>query len=168
MSNLLTSLSSAANSMNAYEQAMEVVQNDTVNANTAGFVSQSVNFAALPFDVNGAQSGGVEVAGVISSRDEYAETNVQIQQTAANYSSTLSSVLSNVQPVFDLQNTTGIAGSLNTLFSAFSSLSTTPNDATARETVITDASSVASAFSTAATGLATAASTVNTDTQNTV
>ncbi len=168
MSNLLTSLSSAANSMNAYEQAMGVVENDTVNSNTPGFVSQSVNFAALPFDVNGAQSGGVEVAGVISSRDEYAETNVQIQQTAANYSSTVSSVLSNVQPLFDLQNTTGIAGSLNTLFSAFSALSTTPNDSTARETVLTDASSVASAFSTVATGLATAASTVNTDTQNTV
>lgn len=168
MSNLLTSLSSAANSMNAYEQAMDVVQNDTVNANTPGFVAQNVNFSALPFDVSGAQSGGVEVAGVISSRDEYAETNVQIQQTAANFSSTTSSVLSNVQPLFDLQNTTGIAGSLNTLFADFSSLSTTPNSTTAREAVISDAGGVASAFNSVANGLATAASTVNTDTQNTV
>jgi flagellar hook-associated protein 1 len=154
--------------MNAYEQAMEVVQNDTVNANTPGFVAQNVNFSALPFSVNGAQSGGVEVAGVISSRDEYAETNVQIQQSAANYSSTLSSVLGNVQPLFNLQDTTGIAGSLNTLFADFSSLSTTPNSTTAREAVISDAGGVASAFNTVANGLATAVSTVNTDTQNTV
>ena len=69
--------------MGAYEKAMEVVQNDTVNVNTPGYVKQSVVFESLPFDLVGAQAGGVEAGQVLNSRDEYAEHNVQIQQTAA-------------------------------------------------------------------------------------
>ena len=168
MSNLLTSLTTAANSMIAYEQAMDVVQNDTVNSNTAGYVSQNVNFTALPFDTTGSQAGGVEIGSVLSSRDEYAEQNVQLQQSTSNYSSTVATDLANVQPLFDPQSATGVAGSLNTLFAAFSSLSTSPNDATARQTVINDASGVASAFNTAANGLATAVTTITSSAQNTV
>jgi flagellar hook-associated protein FlgK len=52
MSNLLTSLSSAAGAMSTYEKALEVVQNDTVNVNTPGYVRQSVNFTARPFNLN--------------------------------------------------------------------------------------------------------------------
>jgi flagellar hook-associated protein 1 FlgK len=154
--------------MKTYEKAMEVVQNDTVNSNTQGFAAQNVNFSALPFDVNGSQAGGVAVGSVLSARDEYAEHNVQLQQTAYNYSSTLATDLSNVQPLFDPQSTTGIAGSLNTLFAAFSQLATTPNDTTARQTVINDASGVANAFNATANGLATAVSTVSTAAQNTL
>src|SRR4051812_23589998 len=98
MSNLLTSLSSAAGAMNTYEKALEVVQNDTVNVNTPGYVRQSVNFTARPFNLNGAQSGGVSVTSVLSSRDEYAERNVQLQQSAYQMSSTVAARLSNLQP----------------------------------------------------------------------
>lgn len=168
MSNLLSSLALVANSMKTYEKAMEVVQNDTVNANTQGFAAQNVNFSALPFDVNGSQAGGVTVGSVVSARDEYAEHNVQLQQTAYNYSSTLATDLSNVQPLFDPQSTTGVAGSLNTLFAAFSRLSTTPNDTTARQTVINDAAGVANAFNAAADGLGNAVSTISTSAKNTL
>ncbi|HXE14596.1 MAG TPA: flagellar hook-associated protein FlgK [Bryobacteraceae bacterium] len=168
MSNLLSSLSSVANSMKTYEKAMEVVQNDTVNSNTQGFAAQNVNFSALQFDINGTAGGGVAVGSVLSARDEYAEHNVQLQQTSYNYSSTLATDLSNVQPLFDPQNTTGVAGSLNTLFAAFSQLATTPNDTTARQTVINDASGVANAFNSTASGLANAVSTISTSAQNTL
>ena len=40
MANLLTSLSSAAGAMGAYEKAMEVVQNDTVNVTTEALSSR--------------------------------------------------------------------------------------------------------------------------------
>jgi flagellar hook-associated protein 1 FlgK len=154
--------------MKTYEKAMEVVQNDTVNSNTQGFAAQNVNFSALQFDVNGTAGGGVAVGSVLSARDEYAEHNVQLQQTSYNYSSTLATDLSNVQPLFDPQNTTGVAGSLNTLFAAFSQLATTPNDTTARQTVINDASGVANAFNSTASGLANAVTTISTSAQNTL
>ena len=84
--------------MGAYEKAMEVVQNDTVNVNTPGYVKQSVVFQSLPFDLVGAQAGGVEAGQVLNSRDEYAEHNVQIQQTALGLSSALASHLAALQP----------------------------------------------------------------------
>src|ERR1700712_5588923 len=133
MSNLLSSLSAAAGAMNTYQKAMEVVQNDTVNVNSPGYVRQTVSFQSLPFDVNGASPGGVELSATISSRDEYAEHNVQTQQTAYTMSSTLASHLSGLQPLFDLQSTTGVAGSLNTLFASFSQLTISPNNAQSRQ-----------------------------------
>ncbi len=168
MSNLLTSFNAAANSMVTYEKAMGVVQDDTVNVNTPGYVSQSVNFNALPFDINGAQAGGVAVSGTTSSRDEYAEYNVQLQQTAAGMSSTLSSHLSQLENTFDLQSTTGIAGSLNSLFSAFSQLTVSPNDAQSRQSVINAASGLTTAFNVADAGLKTAVQTGDSDIQTTV
>lgn len=168
MANLLTSLTSAAGAMGAYEKAMEVVQNDTVNANAPGYVKQSVVLQSLPFDLVGGQAGGVTAAQVLSSRDEYAEHNVQIQQTALGLSSTLASHLSALEPVFDLQSTTGIAGSLNSLFSAFSQLTIAPNDAQARQSVVSAASSLSVAFNVAANSIAGARNAVDTDTRSTV
>lgn len=168
MANLLTSLSSAAGAMGAYEKAMEVVQNDTVNVNTPGYVKQSVVFESLPFDLVGAQAGGVKAGQVLNSRDEYAEHNVQIQQTALGLSSALASHLAALQPAFDLQSTTGIAGSLNSLFSAFSQLTIAPNDAQARQSVISAAAGLAAAFNVTASSLADAGNAVDTDTRSAV
>jgi flagellar hook-associated protein 1 FlgK len=168
VSNLLTSYTSAANSMRTYEKAMEVVQNDTVNSNTPGYVRQSVSFSALPFDVNAAQAGGVTIGAVLSSRDEYAEHSVQLQQTAYTMSSTLASQLSQLQPLFDLQSTTGIAGSLNSLYASFSQLTINPNNAAIRQAVLTAASGVATAFNVTANGLSTAMSTLDSSALNAI
>lgn len=168
MANLLTSLSSAAGAMGAYEKAMEVVQNDTVNANTPGYVRQSIVFQSLPFDLVGAQGGGVKAGQVLSSRDEYAEHNVQVQQTALGLSSALASHLAALQPAFDLQSTTGIAGSLNKLFSAFSQLTIAPNDAQSRQSIISAAVGLATAFNVTANSLTDAGNAVDTDTRSAV
>jgi flagellar hook-associated protein 1 FlgK len=168
MSNLFSSINSAAGAMRTYEKAMEVVQNDTVNANTPGYVRQTVAFQSKPFDLNGAQPGGVAINQVISSRDEYAEHNVQLQQTAVGKSSTLASHLSQIEPVFDLQSTTGVAGSLNSLFSAFSQLTINPNDSQLRQSVINAASRLSDSFNVAANQLNTAGQTIDSDMQNAV
>jgi len=168
VSNLLTSYSSAANSMRTYEKAMEVVQNDTVNSNTPGYVRQSVSFSSLPFDVNNSQAGGVTVGAVVSSRDEYAEHSVQLQQSAYSMSSTIVLQLSQLQPLFDLQSTTGVAGSLNTLYAAFSQLTVSPNDAQTRQAVLTAASGLATAFNVTANGLTTGASAIDSSAQNAI
>jgi flagellar hook-associated protein 1 len=168
VANLLTSLNTAAQSMSTYEKAMEVVQNDTVNSNTPGYVRQSVSFQALPLSINGAAAGGVAIGNVVSSRDEYAERNVQMQQTAYTSSSTLASHLSQLQPIFDLQSTTGVAGSLDSLFSSFSQLAVSPNDAQYRASVISAAGGVATAFNVASSALSSARTNVDNDIQSTL
>jgi flagellar hook-associated protein 1 len=161
MANLLASLTSAANSMGVYEKAMNVVQNDTTNATTPGYVAQTLGLNAQPFSLDGGAAGGVSAGTLLSSRDLYAEQNVQTQQSALSFSTTLNNNLSVLNPVFDLQSTTGVAGSLNSLFSAFSQLSVTPSDSTLRQSVITAATGLGNAFQSASQGLA--ATSVNLD-----
>ncbi len=168
MANILTSLTSAANSMAVYEQAMEVVQNDTTNATTPGYVRQTLNLVAQPFSLDGGPAGGVSAGEVLSSRDLYAEQNVQTQQSALAYSSTLNSNLSVLNPVFDVQSTTGIAGGLNSLFSAFSQLTVTPNDSQMRQSVIAAAQTLGNAFQVTSQGLVSTSASLDQDATNAV
>jgi flagellar hook-associated protein 1 len=168
MANILTSLTSAANSMGVYEKAMEVVQNDTTNATTPGYVRQTLNMVAQPFTLDGGAAGGVSAGEVLSSRDLYAEQNVQTQQSALAYSSTLNSNLSVLNPIFDVQSTTGIAGSLNSLFSAFSQLTVTPNDSQMRQSVLAAAQSLGNAFQATSQGLVSTSASLDQDAANTV
>jgi flagellar hook-associated protein 1 len=153
MANLLASLTSAANSMGVYEKAMNVVQNDTTNATAPGYVAQTLALNSQPFSLDGGEAGGVNAGTLLSSRDLYAEQNVQTQQSALSFSTTLNNNLSVLNPVFDLQSTTGVAGSLNSLFSAFSQLSITPSDSTLRQGVITAATGLSNAFQSASQSL---------------
>src|SRR5450432_2750386 len=55
-------------------------------------------------------------------------------------------IFSPLQHSFDITGTTGIPGALNDLYSAFSAWSTSPNDGSARQGVLTAAQSVSRAF----------------------
>ena len=83
-------------------------------------------------------------------------------------SSTIASQLSQLQPLFDLQSTTGVAGSLNTLYAAFSQLTVSPNDAQTRQAVLTAASGLTTAFNVTSSGLTTGASAVDASAQNAI
>lgn len=154
MSNLLASLTSAAQSMKAFETALSVVENNVVNASTPGYARQHVDLVALAFQPDLELSGGVDAGTPISTRDDYTERAVR--QRAATYGelAQLAAGLSQVEPVFDVTEGSGIAGSLSDLYSAFSRLAVTPNDVTARENVIGRARDVARTFNFTAESLA--------------
>jgi flagellar hook-associated protein 1 len=172
MSTIQASLLAAASSFSAYEQALEVVSNNTTNATTPGYANQSVDFEANAFNPGDGGAGGVSLGPTQSSRDGYAEHNVQSAQTELNYSSTLATQLQAIEPLFDLQTSSdsdsGVGGTLNQLFSAFSQLTTNPNDTSYRQAVINAAGNLAEAFNTAANGLAQAGDNASTDAQGTV
>ncbi len=127
MSNLLESLGSAGNALDAYQKALAVVQNNITNANTPGFASQSLKLEALPFDLTGGLVGGVAARGLISARDEFADTAVQQQlQTLGKYQAQAqgTATLSNY---FDATGNSGVPADLNKLLQSFSAWSVTPN-----------------------------------------
>ncbi|HTU46295.1 MAG TPA: flagellar hook-associated protein FlgK [Bryobacteraceae bacterium] len=172
MSNILATLSATASSFSAYEEALEVVSNNTTNSTTPGYANQSVNFQADAFNPADGGAGGVTLGPDQSSRNAYAEYNVQSAQTDLNYSSTLASQLQAIEPLFDLQTSSGsdsgVGGTLNQLFAAFSQLSVNPNDSSYRQAVLNAAGNMATAFNEAANGLSTAAETAESDAQSTV
>ena len=143
MGNLMSALGSAGNALNVIQRALDVVQNNVTNSSTPGFAAQQFNFDAAPFDTASGQAGGVTAGALTSTRDQYADSNVQQQLQTLGYYSAQSQSTGTIQTFFDVSGTSGVAAALNNLFTSFSAWSTTPNDTTAQQTVISSASAFA-------------------------
>ena len=157
MPSLGDSFNAAAHSLDTYEQAIQVVSNNTTNATTPNFANQRPEFVADSFTPSGGGGGGVSMGAVLSSRDEYAEQSVQGAQSAQTYSATIATQLQHVEGFFSLTTASststsasggGVGGMLNNLMSAFSNLTTGPNDTANRQAVLNAAGNLASAFNT--------------------
>jgi len=153
MGSLAASLINASGALDAYQGALEVTENNVTNANTPGYANQLVNLVAQPFDLATGDSGGVMLGTTQSSRSQLAEQSVRTQQSAYSYDQQQVSDLSTAQDYFSLSATSGIGPDLSAFFGSFSSLSVTPNDTVARQTVLNDATTVAQDFNDAADGL---------------
>jgi len=143
---LFANLSSTANTLRAFQQALTVTQNNVANASTPGYASQRQTLSAEPFDPSTGLVGGVTAGEVQSSRDQFAESYVRNSNSQWGASDQKTQSLSYLQTNFDISGTSGIVGALTSLYNGFSNWSVTPNDATARQNVIANAQSTADAF----------------------
>ncbi len=168
MGNLTTSLVNAANALQVYGSALDVTENNVTNANTPGYVRQSATLVAQPFDLATGAPGGVLLGPTESSRDQFAEQQVRIEQSASGFDQQKVSDLSTVQNYFSLSTTSGIAPAISALFQSFSQLSVTPNDTVARQTVLNDAATVAQNFNDTASGLLSQTNNLNQATSGTI
>ncbi|MBV9443936.1 MAG: flagellar hook-associated protein FlgK [Acidobacteriaceae bacterium] len=146
MSSLFASLQTAAGAMDIFQNAMAVIQNNVANANTPGYVTQTLNLAAQPFQPENGLVGGVQADGTQTSRNQFAEQSVWTQNSALGAASAQSSSLSALQSYFDITGKTGIPAGLSSLYSAFSAWSANPSDTTARTQVLAAAQQVIQAF----------------------
>jgi flagellar hook-associated protein 1 FlgK len=136
MSNLLASLVSSANTLEAYGRVLEATQNNVSNASTPGYAKQRVDLYALPFDPQGGSTGGVRAGKLESSRNEYAEQAVRTQTTGLGYQQQLSDSLTVLQTNFDISGNQGIPQALNNLLQSFSAWGASPDDQSVRQTVL--------------------------------
>jgi len=143
MSSLFAALNTAGNALDVLGQAIGVVQNNVANSSTPGYVTQTLNMTASPFDVSGNLWGGVEASGVASSRNIFAEQAVWTANEQAGQSTQEASSLSALQNYFDVSGTSGVPGALSSLYSAFSAWSSNPTDSTSRQQVISAATNFA-------------------------
>jgi flagellar hook-associated protein 1 FlgK len=158
MSNLLASLVSSANALQAYGQVLETSQNNVANASTPGYAKQSVDLYALPFDPQTGVTGGVAAGQVVSARDEYSEQAVRQQTSGLGYQQQLVESLTAIQSNFDITGNTGIPLALNNLFQSFSAWGATPDNEATRQTVVQNATELAQAFQQASTNVSAQAS----------
>jgi flagellar hook-associated protein 1 FlgK len=168
MATLTTALFNSAQALQVIGQSLAVTQNNVTNAQTPGWARQVQTVEARPLDIPEGLPGGTYAGPLVSTRDTYAETSVQQQQSALNSSQQTVSDLQNLQPLFDLTGATGVSAAINNLFDSFSQLSINPNDTVSRQNVLTAAQTTAQAFQQAATGITSQATTVDTETQGTV
>jgi flagellar hook-associated protein 1 len=146
MGTLFSALGTASGALDVLQQAIGVVQNNVTNASTPGYVTQTLNLVARPFDPADEVWGGVTAGNLQDARDVFAEQSVQSANSAAGLATQQSSSLSALQGYFDVSGASGISAGISSLSSAFSAWSANPADSTARQQVLTAAQSVSQAF----------------------
>jgi flagellar hook-associated protein 1 FlgK len=146
MSNLLSTLVSSSTALRVYERGLNVAQNNVGNANTPGYVKQTVQPLAMAFDPARGLSGGVLAGEVRSSRNGYAEQYVRRHAELAGFAEQNVASLTAIENVLALSAENGIPVALSSLFQAFSAWGQDPNSQTARRQVLEQADSVGHAF----------------------
>jgi len=120
MPNMLASLLSSSDALQAYDRVLEVTQNNVANASTPGYAKQVQSLYAMSFDPERGTTGGVRDSEVQSARDEYADQAVRRQATALGDADQRVNSLTAIQSQFDISGNTGIPNALNQLFQSFS------------------------------------------------
>jgi flagellar hook-associated protein 1 FlgK len=165
---LFSTLTSSVKSLDAFQQSLEVAQNNVSNASTAGYAKQLATLNALPFQPRTGLLGGVQAGTPQSTRDEYLEQAVRYQQSALGSFTAQSQALNGIQPIFDVTGQTGIVAALNNMFQSFSAWSANPDSAAARQDVLSKAQGLAISFQQAAGTLSSVTANVGNNIDNTV
>jgi flagellar hook-associated protein 1 FlgK len=147
---LFANLTSSVKALNAFEESLDVAQNNVSNASTAGYAKQLATLNALPFQPSTGLLGGVQAGLPQSTRNEYLEQAVRYQNGALGNYTAQAQALGGVEPIFDVTGQTGIIAALNSMFQSFSAWSASPDSAAARQDVLSKAQDLGASFQQAA------------------
>jgi len=147
MPGLDTSLTIAVGALNANQGALDVTTNNIANVNTPGYSRQVaiLNEAPTFQDSGGTFGGGVTLDQYQSVRDELLQLRIYEETGQQSDSQTQFNSLSQIEGIFS-DPTQGVGGALSDFFNSMSRLSTNPNDANARQGVLTSANNLAISF----------------------
>jgi flagellar hook-associated protein 1 len=136
-----SALATAMAGLRANQAALSIVSSNIANAQTPGYVNQSVNQIETPTGDTGAS---VRVTGVSRQLNQFIQTQLRSETAGGAYADQIASVLTQLQSIY---GTPGDAGTLETAFSNFTSalqsLSTTSGSASAQISAVTAAQSLA-------------------------
>ena len=134
---LTQALSSAIAGLKVNQSSLALVAANVANADTPGYVRKTVNQEATAG--NGAGIG-VNIASIQRELDSYVQRQLRVENSGANYADTRAQVLQQLQDVYGQP---GSGNTLETVYNNFTNalqaLSTSPDDATARSSVISSA-----------------------------
>jgi flagellar hook-associated protein 1 FlgK len=160
------SLYLGAQSLNTQQQAIQVIGNNVANVNTAGYVRQVANLteSQTVSDGSGEMGTGSTVSNIESLRSNLLDSLVQQSLGGQGYATDQASLTSTIQTALGEQFTSTTASSsgttsttssgavqdaLNNFFGSLQSLAASPSDSTARQEVVQDATTLATAISSA-------------------
>jgi flagellar hook-associated protein 1 FlgK len=137
---LTQALSAAISGLRANQSGLALVAANVANADTPGYVRKTVNQVATAGNNTGI---GVRITAVQRVLDQYVQRQLRVENAGASYASTRAQFYDRLQ---DLYGAPGSANTLESLYNDFTSavqaLSTSPDDAAARNTVIGTAQSL--------------------------
>jgi flagellar hook-associated protein 1 FlgK len=136
-----SALANAMSGLRANQAALSVVSSNIANAQTPGYVAQSVNQVEV---TTGDTGSSVMVTGVNRQLNQFVQTQLRTEMSGGAYADQMASVLTQLQTAY---GTPGNAGSLETAYSNFTtglqSLSTTSGSSSAQISTVTAAQALA-------------------------
>ncbi len=115
MSSLGSALATAMSGMRVTQAALSVVSSNVANAQTPGYVTQSVNQVET---YSGGMGAGVQTAGINRQTNQYVLGQLRTETSGGSYADQISNILTQLQSVY------GTPGGQSTLETALSNLST--------------------------------------------
>jgi len=146
---LNSALQIAASGINAYQTAISVTSDNISNVNTPGYTNQTAVLETGPQQVSAGGlyvGSGVTVSSIQRSYDAYLQTQIDNSQTAQGYDTATSTMLQEVQASFNETNSDGISTAISNFFNAWQGVANDPTSTAARQTVLTDAQTLAQNF----------------------
>jgi flagellar hook-associated protein 1 FlgK len=148
----------AGSGVNAARTAMDAVANNVANANTPGYLAESVQLQAVPGAGPTSPGSGVEVSGITQVTNTIVEANALAASSQASYAAANQQGLQGIQSVFQEPSTYGLAEQLSSFWSSWDSIASDPLALGPRSVVVGQAQGIATTLNQQAAQLTTMAS----------
>ena len=144
MSDLMTSLTNAARSLDAQQYGLDVTGQNIANVNTAGYAVRTVGLTENVAPGTNSD-GGVLITGAPAQRDNFLEARLRSLQSPAAMDGAVADALNIVQTALGTPGSS-LDSSLAAFFQSFATLSQDSTSSTSRAGVIASGQQLASAF----------------------
>jgi flagellar hook-associated protein 1 FlgK len=133
MSSLNSILNTASSGIQTAQTALRITSDNVANVNTAGYVRKVVDQSP---EVVGGQGQGVTVADIKRVTDQYLEAASYVANAGSSSASAVSGTMDQAQSLFGDPTASGsLFSNLDNVFSAFSTLASTPSSAGEQQAV---------------------------------
>ena len=148
MPSLFASLGIARDALAAQQLALDVAQNNIANVNTPGYARQRINLVpGDPVAQDEYQAGaGVHVDSIESYRSRFLDHRVNEELQRQGELSASSSMLQQVESLFNETSGSGLQSVIAAFFNSFSSLANAPEDVTLRQQALARAEDLGAQF----------------------
>src|ERR1700688_341867 len=148
-----SALATAMSGLRANQAALSITSSNIANAQTPGYVSQSINQVEVATDDTGAS---VLVTGVNRQLNKFIQSQLRTETAGGAYADQMASVLTQLQSIYGAP---GSAGSLETAYSNFTTalqaLSTTSGSSSSQISAVTAAQTMAQQLNSTTQGIQT-------------
>src|ERR1700755_1109240 len=158
---LSSALASAMSGLRANQASLSIVSSNIANAQTPGYVNQSVNQVEV---ASGGPGSSVLVTGVNRDLDQYVQSQLRTETSGGAYADQMSNILGQLQNVY---GTPGGVGTLETALSNFTSalqaISTSSGSESSQSAALSAAQTLAQTLNSTTQGIQSLRTNVNQD-----
>jgi flagellar hook-associated protein 1 FlgK len=163
---LSAALANAMSGLTANQASLAITSSNVANANTTGYVAESVNQIEEP---TGGAGASALVTGVSRDIDSFVQSQLRTETGGAGFANQTSNILTQLQSIYGTPGGTGtLETALNNFSSAIQALQTSSTGLSAQTTALSAAQALAQQLNTTSQGIQTLRTNVQQDIGNSV